>query len=306
MKNLVVFNLLAILATLMFLPSLAGASITFNDGIHHTINDYTYGYNHIFLDYDMSTPPNPGTHIDLVDGGYIHGLHLYNNSTIAMSGGIIKGVVDVHNNSFVDISGGVVGLDLNLYENSSVMIRGGGVSLVVSYGSSHISMNKGQMSGDFAVTENSTGTITGGQLKALSGMGSGSVTMTGGVVAGNLVSCDSSEFFLGGGIIDGLLAIYDDGMLYLDGKDFQVNGQSISSGDKLSDFSTICVEETLMGSERYYSGTITGILADGTILDNEFRIYNLDDHEGAGDILVVPEPITLALFGIGGLLLRKR
>ena len=39
---------------------------------------------------------------------------------------------------------------------------------------------------------------------------------------------------------------------------------------------------------------------------NIIHIYNVGDNFGTADIIIIPEPCTLLLLGLGGLLLRKR
>ena len=42
--------------------------------------------------------------------------------------------------------------------------------------------------------------------------------------------------------------------------------------------------------EDFYAGTITGTLADGTALDNNFSIYNTGIYAGTGDIIIGTPP----------------
>ena len=70
--------------------------------------------------------------------------------------------------------------------------------------------------------------------------------------------------------------------------DFEVDGTPLAYGDKLSNFGTLATNPK---GQDYYTGTITGTLADGSALNNNtFVIYNTGDFAGTGDIILTPEP----------------
>ena len=78
----------------------------------------------------------------------------------------------------------------------------------------------------------------------------------------------------------------------------------MSIGDRLSDYATF-VEN---GNTDFLAGSsISGILADGTVLDIPYSIFNMGTREGMADIIIIPEPTSILFFSLGALtLLRKR
>ena len=116
-------------------------------------------------------------------------------------------------------------------------------------------------------------TISGGSIGSFVEINGGSqITISGGYIGGEIWAGDGS-----GG---------DNGMITFVGSDFAINGNPIAYGQYfISD---------------YASGHLAGILADGSLLDNDFYIG------GNSSIVLTPEPSTLLLFGLGGMLLIKR
>jgi len=222
------FSILLAALILFTVHPVFAAIVDIRDGGVHTINNTVYQNDQVYLDYpgDGFTPPDPGTHLNIVNGADILYVEAWNNSTIDMTGGFIYYGISALGNSKVSISGGDV-WDIQAVQDSEITISGG---------------------------------------------------------------------------IFNSFSAYINGTIKLVGTDFAVDGTPVSAGDKLSDFGTF-VEN---GTQDYYTGTITGTLEDGSSLDNTFFIYNTGDYAGTGDIFIVPEPATLTLLGLGGLLFRKR
>ena len=82
------------------------------------------------------------------------------------------------------------------------------------------------------------------------------------------------------------------GILEINGSNFAVDGIPLGFGE---------IKSTLGG---YYENepfrTLTGTLANGDIINNSFRIGDY------ASIVLVPEPVTLLLLGLGGAIVRKR
>ncbi len=108
-----------------------------------------------------------------------------------------------------------------------------------------------------------------------------------------------SEITVSGGTLYGDLVAYDNGKIYLYGSDFSVGGVDLSNGESLRGFG---ISEEYVGTSAL-TGTITGTLLDGTSLNTIFRISEDDIN---ADIIIVPEPMTISLFGLGALAIFKQ
>jgi hypothetical protein len=237
---------LAMIATLVALISKGQAEHwDFEDGGYHVIDNHDYENWSYYLDHTIAN--NPGTHLDLVDGGAVNTIYLFNTSSLTMTGGSVSNLLRGHQNSSIAISGGTI-YELYALDNTTVAMTGG---MVLD---------------DLAAGFNSTITVSGGSF--------------------------------------GRIRAYYDGAIYLVGTGFEVNGQSLSYGDKLSDFGTFypSIPDGLGSFLNVYSGTITGRLEDGSYLNQTFIV----DAEGAADIFVIPEPVTLILLGLGAGILRRK
>ena len=104
MKNQIV-RIALILFLLHTLNTVSHAAIYWDDGLSHTLDASNHLTDHLYLDYIIAN--NPGTHVNIVDGGYTSGnILLYNNATLDMSGGVHDNVLYAYDNSHVNFSGG--------------------------------------------------------------------------------------------------------------------------------------------------------------------------------------------------------
>ncbi len=190
------------------------------------------------------------------------------------------------------------------YQGSSVWLDYN----TANYPGTLVNLVNGGVLTDLWAYNSSTVTMSGGLVgRYLGAWNDSTVTMSGGSV-GYLNVHENATVTVNGGTIGSVLEAYDDGTIYLDGIGFEVtdeddNTTSLSYGNKLSDFVSL-IEN---GEHDYYFGFITGTLsADGSALNSLFQIFNTGEYAGTGDIIIIPEPATLVLLGLGGLLLRKR
>lgn len=262
-------RLIVLLAPVFFLvvnPVAISETLYWDDGLFHTINDNAYENDHIRLDYQ--TTNNPGTHLELVDGT-IGQLDSHRNATITMTGGSVGGKLEASGSSTITMISGSVGGNLTAHGGSTVTMSGGSVG---NY---------------FQARMNGIIIMAGGSVeRGLEAINNGTITMSGGSVG-----------TLGAGI---------NGTIYLNGTGFKVDGQTLTYGDKLSDFVPLVVYRPDGNIYDCYTGTVTGTLADGSALNTLFAIYNTGDLAGTADIYIIPEPATVILLGFGGLILRSR
>jgi hypothetical protein len=254
-----------------------GVAVTYDTGLSYTIGGTNPMDGTIYLgsiitgdvSLDETVSNNPGTDLNL------------------STGGLISRYLFTQNYSTVTLSGGSVGKTLLSNGNSSVTMNAGTVPSLGAFGHSFITM-KGGTAGHLTGYDNST------------------VTMSGGMVEGHLGASGNSTVTMSGGSVYSSFSVDYSGMLYLVGSNFFVTASGVTTalsyGDHLSDYGRLVI----FNNADYYTGTIAGRLADGTLINNTFFINNQGMFAGTGDIVIVPEPCTLLLFGLGGLLITKR
>jgi hypothetical protein len=111
------------------------------------------------------------------------------------------------------------------------------------------------------------------------------VVISGGFIAYDLNAFHDSDIFVLGGSIGDSLNIQNNGRITISGSGFEIDGVPVDYG--------------IYTALDYASGTLTGILSSGELINNDFEIY--DD----ASIILVPEPATILLVGLGMCLLRS-
>ena len=259
-KSILVFAI--VILVLADLQAPATAYINFNDGGEHVI-DY-YINDAVWVD---AVTPGAGTKVELVSGGKIEEwLAAGEDSWVIVSDGEIGGNLGAFGNSRVSVSGGSIGWFLTADDTGQVSLSGGsigGALMVEDYGQATVSA--GLIERDIRADDNSR------------------ITMSGGVI--------------GGDIFAGYSAFSHRSLITFDGTDFAINAESVGYGDLASSYAVPGLDPW---GESCLTGIVTGILANGDMLNNNFYIYD------KADITFVPEPSTLFLLGFGAILLRKR
>ncbi|MBL7107493.1 MAG: PEP-CTERM sorting domain-containing protein [Phycisphaerae bacterium] len=266
------------------LPKAVG-TIYFDDGqIHNietTIND------DIWVDYEA---PGMETTVNLIFGGEVDHMKAYNNSLVNVFDGLINQSLDALDSSRVNISGGTIMTSVFATSNSQLSISGGLIkSSLNAQCSSQITISSGQIDDHLVAYADSRIFITGGYIGShLQVNHRAEVTISGGTIQGFVENNGSEQITISGGSIGGDIwagsGSDDEGVITFVGSDFAINGLSVDYGQYFhSDFA---------------SGILTGTLSNGDTLNNGFYI-----HDNAA-IVLIPEPATLLLLGLGVSILR--
>jgi len=276
---------------------------------------------------DSMVDNNPGTHLNVTDGGRVSGqLSTYNNAGITVNGGYVNSL-RLEDNSSVTMTDGEI-FDVTMNNNSTVSMTGGTIRFALwASDNSAVTINAGWVVQEgLRVMEDATLTMNGGYSRHIEAYGNSAVAITGGEVSndgGYVGAYDNATVTMRGGSTPYLQAagnsiitlsggdapnlwVYSNGMLYLDGSNFSVTASGVttplSNGAHLSNYGTLV--ENPQGV--FYNGELTGTLADGAFIDSSFAIWNTGDYAGTGDIVIIPEPATLLLLGLGAVMLRRK
>ena len=118
------------------------------------------------------------------------------------------------------------------------------------------------------------------------------VTFSGGSLAYDLSASGRSQVNIRGGSIGNRLIADYDSVITIHGSDFAVDGQLFGYGELTSMFR---LAPTVDPPRQ-----LTGTLLSGDLLDNSFYIGS------NASIVLIPEPSTLLLLGLGGVALRRK
>ena len=281
MKKLFLFSVTILC---IFSCSLFADLVYFDDGLSHTIDDDTYSNSVIFLDKNIVN--EHGTHLEVNTGANVVAVEAYNNSTMNITDGRFEGVV-AYNNSMVNINGGIFTHGIGGGDNSVVTLSRAQSQQLTSVGDSTIT-----------VSDNAF-------IWIVHPSGNSSVTFNGGFIGHFLIAEENSVVSIKGGdfyehndlppnfesLSPTTFVATEQSTIYLYGSSFSAGGMALEYGDNLRDFGTVDGENI--------SAYITGVLADGSLLNNHFGLSD------EANIIIIPEPATFLLFGLGGLVLRR-
>ncbi len=278
--------------------------------------------------YDSST-------INVSAGGFIDDLETLGSNTVTMSGGQI-GFFTARGTTAVNMSGGLIE-DIEAHNGTVVEMSAGEILQLQTYGT-EVTLFDGVIGRDLRANESTVRMFDGyvhymdlddfsrlemfdGEVDEMKVYDSSVAHIWGGKVLGNFIVSDSSTdddrklfgeldapksgsttsiAMIYGGQFDGNLRAAGFSEVHIFGGQFHrdIMGREFRAFDS----SVI----TIRGSEFNYdygeipdsSGTLTGILTNGDLIDVQFDVY-----EDASIVLVVPEPATLALLCMGALAL---
>ena len=196
----------------------------------------------------------------------------------------------------------IVDIDAVVANNPGTHVQVVDGAQVFWIGASHystIQIDGGTFYWGLSSSDNASITVNGGTAGSLLASGQSLIEMNGGTIQTRIAAFDYSTINIRGGVfsqlsIDRLMTDHG-GTIYLYGTNFTVGGQQLHNGDSLRDYGIIS------GSDL--TGTLNGTLANGPSFSVPFSFVG---NVQSGDIIVVPEPATLALLALGGLVLRKK
>ena len=226
------------------------------------------------------------------DDGAVHNINYFTNDNVwvdwdapgmqttvnLLDGGYIATGSELHgyNESYMNVFGGYT-YTLRVHDNTQVDITGGRAQLFYAYDNTQVD-------------------ITGGIVSQFMGQDNTRVDITGGSIGHWSLSQNAYTKRSGGDTIAGFLTLQQSSILTLVGSNFTVDGQLFGYGELSS------INGWYPSSEPFR--TLTGTLADGGLINYQFRI----GHEAK--IVLTPLPSAVILGGLGlsfsGWLLRRR
>ena len=238
-------------------------------------------------------------------------LYVNNESKIVISGGNIGAILKTNDNSHanayggmicsfqardnsqVNISEGVTTFTVSANDNSHVNISGGVIeNYLTTGGDSHVDISGGTIGNYLFSSENSRINISGGSINSLLASINSKVCIFDGSIITNLYASENSRVDIWGGSIGGNVSTAKDSILTIYGRDFAVDYVPVGYIELNSIFGGSIVDEPFR--------RLTGVLANGELMSNRFRI-------GANaKIVLIPEPSTILLIGLGALAMLKK
>ena len=208
--------------------------------------------------------------------------HIFSDATYAP-----PTLVDIYGSTHIQVVDGAAIGWIGAGQNATIQVDGGTVYMgMQSSGSATITVNGGTV-GELRATQQSLIELNGGTITYTGEIGSSGI-----ITAGDYSTINIRGGIFGALIIDRLTADHG-GTIYLYGTDFSVGSQQLNYGDSLRDYGVI--------SGSNLTGTLNGTLAD----DSSFSVpFSFLGNVQSGDIIVVPEPATLALLALGLPLIR--
>jgi hypothetical protein len=252
-------------------------AIDYNDGGYHIVDG---DFHTIQVDHET---PNVGTTVETYDGASGAWIHAYEDSVVNIKGGVFSSDSWAFDKCQFNLSGGILE-GLHSYRESIVNITGGQVNrLYQAIDNTNVNISGGSLTGGIFIQNNSNGIISGGSH-------------------GHLTVADYSQTTVSGGTFDDLIqagSYWDKGyghhsLIIFEGTEFAINGIPVNNGDSARDYAS-------HEQPWIYTGTLTGILANGDIINTTIEIIDEADM-----VFVIPEPTTITLLAFGAFLAGKR
>jgi len=214
--------------------------------------------------------------LNIHSGSIVHYLYCNNNSQINVSGGSASILVSF-NSSQINVSGGSIG-DIYSGCSSQVNVSGGSIGEVGSGHFGRVNISGGSI-GDIYSEDSGQINISGGSIEYLSSFDSSCINISGGLIGYGYLPVVG-------------VTLFDESIIQIFGYDFEVDGQPFGFGELTS----------ILGDDPYNEPFRH---LTGTLLSSEaLACYFLIGHDAK--IILIPEPVTILLLGLGGLILRKK
>ncbi len=209
-------------------------------------------------------------------------LILDDNGTHDLDYAVAQDDVDVQNSTTVNLlTGGSIGVDLYATNNSTVTVSGGTIGgTLYAWNNSMVNVSGGTIGGTLYAWNNSMVNVSGGSIgEDLYAWNNSTVNVTGSSIGWDLFAWNDSTVTVTGGSIGGKLEAINNSTLTIFGYGFNVGYGVYADGSSLD------------------GATLTGTLANGTPFNNDVHISD----SGTVTLAALPEPSSIAMFGIGAL-----
>ena len=171
-----------------------------------------------------------------------------------------------------------------------------GYGYLAGYDNSRIKLDGGRVENNLVGWDNAQIEVSGGEVgDHVIAYDDSYLDLSGGSALGALVLIGDSTATLSGTTIGTALQLENNSHLTIWGSNFAIDGVSVGYGDIINTGEYV---EPFYGV-TYSMGTLTGILDNGNIINNTYRIYQ------NSYMTLIPEPATLSLLLFGGVMLRR-
>jgi hypothetical protein len=292
--------------------SLGSSKVEMSDGDVATMNTHEYstatitgghvgqilafGESQVTINYFMTTPQewnvttNDYSHASITGGqGFIAvqgnsvanissanvQLDIQNNGQATVTDSHLSYVNSLYMNTSLNLINTTVNSGIRLFDTSRLTVSTGTSLDTISLRQNNTLTFSGGMAQSIGVAGNSLVEISGGNITEIGAIDYGTIEVTGGHIQ-ILKAISGCQAYISGGYVDNIFA--DNASLFV------INGFNFN-------YSYGYITDTY--------GTVTG-----TLLSGESVMINFE-RLGDAQILIIPEPATLLLFGLGTLALRR-